>query len=133
MLVPSASPTSSDQLSWEEIVALLCQTQQVLRCDGWVPSGTDRRHGPRSLTDALAVAAFPAGQEDDDEAATRRFCAAWREVARAAVEELGVTPGQFQAAAGIERHHVVALLECVKLRLRLQGSPTAALTWKGQA
>jgi hypothetical protein len=124
--LPAATPLRPDLNPWEPIVALLTRTQQILTEEGWTPGGSDGRHGPRSLTDAVAAAAFPAGQEDEDEAATRRFCGAWDEIARAAVEVLGVTPDQFQAAPNIERHHVVALVECAKLRLQLRTHPTTA-------
>jgi hypothetical protein len=102
------------------VLGLLTRAQEVLAREGWAPQGWDRRPGPHSLTDALAVAAFPAGQvdEDQDQEATRAFAMAWREVARTSIEELGVTPRQFEADPSIDRHHVIALLECTKLRLR---------------
>lgn len=107
---------------WAAVLALLTQAQEVLAREGWAPQSWNRRQGPHSLTDALAVAAFPAGQvdEDQDQEATQVFAMAWQEVARTSIEELGVTPAQFEADPSIDRHHVIALLECTKLRLRVQ-------------
>jgi hypothetical protein len=107
---------------WAAVMALLTQTQEVLAREGWAPQGSGRRRGPHSLTDALAAAAFPVDpvDEDQDQAATRVFAVAWQEVARTSVEELGVTLRGFEADPSVDRHHVTALLECTKLRLRVQ-------------
>jgi hypothetical protein len=119
---PVATDRPHDLDPWGAVLGLLTQAQDVLAREGWAPQGWDRRQGPHSLTDALAVAAFPAEQvdKDQDQEATRVFAIAWREVAHTSMEELGVTPRAFEADPSIDRHHVIALLECTKLRLRVQ-------------
>jgi hypothetical protein len=106
------------------VTDLLTRAQQVLEQEGWAPEGSDGLGGPYSLTEALAAAAFPAGLVDEDQERdrepTRTFAAAWMEVARTSVEELGLTHLQFQADPSVTGHHVVALLECAKLRLQVR-------------
>jgi hypothetical protein len=122
--LPTAAAGPGPADPWAEVLDLLTRTQQVLEREGWTPERSGGLRGPYSLTDALAAAAFPAGPADErrDEAATRTFIAAWEQIARASGEELRVTPLEFEADPSIEQHHVVALLECTKLRLRARAS-----------
>ena len=102
-----------------QVVELLDKAAGILRRAGWAPEGSPSLRGPLSLTDALAVAAFPRGEEQVDEYAARLFIIAWTEIARTAHEVLGVTPSQFQADGSVERHHAGALLQCTRLRLQV--------------
>jgi hypothetical protein len=111
-----AAPVAPDP--WGQVMVLLDKAAAILRRAGWAPEGSSGLRGPLSLTDALAIAAFPRGEEQFDEGAVQLFIMAWTEIVRTAREALGVTPLQFQADPSVERHHVGALLLCTRLRLQ---------------
>ena len=106
---------------WEEIIGLLDQAQRLLEKHGWAPEGSDDLRGPHSLTEALTVAAFPAGASDhEDEDAAWLFAATWQELARTSTEELGVPLPRFEAEGGVDLYHITAFIECTRLRLRIR-------------
>lgn len=56
---------------------MLAEAEQVLAQQGWDAQGSTGLTGPHTITDALAMAAFPVAPDPDDQAAMRVFILAW--------------------------------------------------------
>jgi hypothetical protein len=104
------------------VARLLADTAAVLSRDGWARDGwardgSDDMTGPHSITDALAVAAFPRGGDADTDQPYATFVAAWQELNATTREVLGVTLPVFNATVAVDGDQVLGILELTRRHL----------------
>jgi hypothetical protein len=103
------------------ILEVLVATEAVLRRRGWSAAGANSRHGPCTLTEALAEAAFGPATAEEDQAAIDRFAAAWTILSGVTATVAGRAPGTLEEAFGADR-----VLAAVQLAQRVAATTPAA-------
>jgi hypothetical protein len=96
------------------VAQLLADTAVVLARDGWGWEGSDDLTGPHTLTDALAVAAFPRGVDTDSDRPYETFVAAWQELDATTREVLGVSLPVFNATVAVDGDQVLGIVELTR-------------------
>jgi hypothetical protein len=99
------------------IAQLLADTAAVLARDGWAREGSDDMTGPHSITDALAVAAFPIGVDATTDQPYTTFVAAWQELDATTREVLDVTLPVFNATVAVDGDQVLGIVELTRRSL----------------